>query len=288
MQIEVKNLSFVYSEKTPFEKRALSDVSFSVEKGQSVGIVGATGSGKSTLIQHLNALIKLKSGQITVLDIDLTKKKPDYKALRQGVGMLFQYPEYQLFADTVAADVTFGPINFGMSKEDAEKAAREAITMVGLDYDEIKDRSPLELSGGQKRRVAIAGVLAYRPKILVLDEPTAGLDPVGKRETLDLVTNLKGSFVENIIMVSHNMDEIAEYNDRVLVLKDGRLIYDTTPHDLFYNCDLEAIGLGLPHAVNIVKRLKSLGISLPEVLSSKALSEELIKYFGRKSGGCDA
>lgn len=283
MQIEVKDLSCVYSVKTPYEKKALENVSFNIEAGQSVGIVGATGSGKSTLIQHLNGLIKLKSGEITVLDIDLGAKRPDYKTLRKGIGMLFQYPEYQLFADTVAADVKFGPSNFGMSKEEAEDAAREAVGMVGLDYDEIKDRSPLDLSGGQKRRVAIAGVLAYRPKILILDEPTAGLDPVGKREMLNLVTSLKGSFVETIITVSHNMDEIAEFTQRVLVMKEGRLVFDTTPHDLFYNEDVESLGLTLPHAVRIVKLLKDQGIDLPEVLTERDLSEELIKYYGGKN-----
>ena len=283
MQIEVKNLACVYSAKTPFEKKAIEDVTFSIEAGQSVGIVGATGSGKSTLIQHLNGLIKLQSGQVTVLDIDLGAKRPDDKTLRKGVGMLFQYPEYQLFADTVAADVKFGPLNFGMSKEEAEDAAREAVTMVGLDYDEIKDRSPLDLSGGQKRRVAIAGVLAYRPKILILDEPTAGLDPVGKREMLNLVTSLKGSFVETIITVSHNMDEIAEFTQRVLVMKDGHLAFDTTPHDLFYNEDVESLGLSLPHAVRIVKLLKDKGIDIPEVLTETELSAELIKYFGGKN-----
>lgn len=283
MQIEVSNLSFVYSEKSPFEKRALDDVSFTVETGQSVGVVGATGSGKSTLIQHLNGLIRLKNGKIVVLDIDLSAKKPDLKALRKGIGMLFQYPEYQLFADTVASDVKFGPLNFGMSKEEAEAAAREAVTMTGLDYDEIKDRSPLELSGGQKRRVAIAGVLAYRPKILVLDEPTAGLDPSGKREMLDLVTSLKGSFVETVITVSHNMDEIAEYSQRVLVMRDGKLLYDTTPHDLFYNRDVESLGLTLPHAVRTVKLLRERGVALRETLTERELTEEVLKFLGGKA-----
>lgn len=282
MQIEVKDLSCVYSEKTPFEKRALTDVSFSVEAGQSVGIVGCTGSGKSTLIQHLNGLIKLKTGKVSVLDIDLSAKKPDLRALRKGVGMLFQYPEYQLFADTVAADVKFGPQNFGMTKEEAEDAAREAVALVGLDYDEIKDRSPLDLSGGQKRRVAIAGVLAYRPKILILDEPTAGLDPAGKKEMLHLINSLKNRFVETVITVSHNMDEIAEFCQRVLVLGGGKLLYDTTPEELFYTCDVEKLGLTLPHAVRIVKGLEERGISLPRVLTEKALSKALVDYLGGK------
>ena len=280
MQIEVNGLSCVYSEKTPFEKRALDDVSFSIEAGQSVGIVGCTGSGKSTLIQHLNGLIKLKTGKITVLDIDLSAKKPDLKALRHGIGMLFQYPEYQLFADTVAADVKFGPQNFGMSKEEAEEAAREAVTLVGLEYDEIKDRSPLDLSGGQKRRVAIAGVLAYRPKILILDEPTAGLDPAGKKEMLTLINSLKNRFVETVITVSHNMDEIAEFCQRVLVLREGKLLYDTTPENLFYNHDVESLGLTLPHAVHVVKLLEERGVRIGHALSERELKTELLTYLG--------
>lgn len=282
MQIEVEHLSCTYSEKTPFEKRALNDVSFSIEEGQSVGIVGCTGSGKSTLIQHLNGLIKLKSGKVTVLDIDLSVKKPDLKTLRKGIGMLFQYPEYQLFADTVAADVKFGPQNFGMSKEEAEEAAREAVTLVGLDYDEIKDRSPLDLSGGQKRRVAIAGVLAYRPKILILDEPTAGLDPAGKREMLTLIDSLKKSFVQTVITVSHNMDEIAEFCQRVLVLGGGKLLYDLSPEELFYHHDVESLGLTLPHAVRIVKTLEQKGIDLPHVLNERDLIGAVTERFGGK------
>ncbi len=283
MLVEVKNLSFVYSEKTPFEKQALKDVSFVVEEGQSVGIVGATGSGKSTLVQHLNGLIRLKSGKITVLDIDLSAKKPDLKALRKGIGMLFQYPEYQLFADTVAADVMFGPLNFGFSKPEAEEAARRAVGMVGMDYDSVKDRSPLELSGGQKRRIAIAGVLAYRPKILILDEPTAGLDPAGKREMLSLIASLKGEELSTVITVSHNMDEIAEFSQRVLVMNNGTLLYDTTPSELFYRLNAEELGLSLPHPVRIVKLLKGKNIVLPEVLTEKDLVAALLAYAGGRN-----
>lgn len=279
MSIIVENLSFTYGKKTPYEKKALNDVSFTINDGEFVGIVGATGSGKSTLIQHLNGLIKLKEGRIVVDETDLSAKKPQLQTLRKKIGMLFQYPEYQLFADTVLADVTFGPRNFGYSKEDAVASAKEALTLVGLDYEEIKDRSPIEISGGQKRRVAMAGVLAYSPTFLVLDEPTAGLDPIGKREMLDMITSLRNSGkVKTVIMVSHNMDEIAEYTDRLLVLKDGSLAYDTTPNEFFYGTDVETVGLSYPHVVKIVRELSLRGINLPNVLNKKDLTKELVKF----------
>ncbi|MGN1042981.1 MAG: energy-coupling factor transporter ATPase [Christensenellales bacterium] len=280
MQIDIKNLSYVYSRNTPFEKIALSDISFSVKEGESVGIIGATGSGKSTLIQHLNGLIRLQSGSLHVFDVDLSAKKPDLKRLRKGVGMLFQYPEYQLFADTVEADVKFGPINFGMNKEEAEQAAKEAVTMVGLDYEEIKSRSPLELSGGQKRRVAIAGILACRPEIMVLDEPTAGLDPAGKKDMLRLISSLKGSFLKSVITVSHNMDEIAEYCDRVILLNNGSLVADSTPAELFYGRNVEELGLAVPHVVKIVRLLRQRGMDLPDLLTEKQLADALIAALG--------
>ena len=279
MSIIVENLSFTYGKKTPYEKKALNDVSFTINDGEFVGIVGATGSGKSTLIQHLNGLIKLKEGRIVVDETDLSAKKPQLQTLRKKIGMLFQYPEYQLFADTVLADVTFGPRNFGYSKEDAVASAKEALTLVGLDYEEIKDRSPIEISGGQKRRVAMAGVLAYNPTFLVLDEPTAGLDPIGKREMLDMITSLRNSGkVKTVIMVSHNMDEIAEYTDRILVLKDGSLAYDTTPNEFFYGTEVETVGLSYPHVVKIVRELSLRGINLPNVLNKKDLTKELVKF----------
>jgi len=276
MQIEVKDLSYVYSKKTPFEKTALENVTFSINKGDTVGIIGSTGSGKSTLIQHLNGLIKLQTGKAVVFDIDLSAKKPDLKTLRKRVGMLFQYPEYQLFADTVEADVKFGPLNFGMNKEEAENAAREALTMVGLDYENIKSRSPLEISGGQKRRVAIAGILACRPEILVLDEPTAGLDPAGKKDMLNLISSLKGGFLDTVLTVSHNMDEIAEYCNRVILLHNGKLIADENTAELFYNRNVDELGLKSPHVVKLVKLLREKGFNLPDILSQKELSEALI------------
>ncbi len=263
MQIKVENLKYTYSPKTPFEKVALDDVSFTINEGDTIGIIGSTGSGKSTLSQHFNALIRITHGKIYVGEWALHEKKLDLGALRQAVGMLFQYPEYQLFADTVREDVAFGPINFGKSKEDADVLARYALELVGLDYDELKDKSPFELSGGQKRRTAIAGIIASRPEVLVLDEPTAGLDPQGKKEILDLVTELKKSYVKTVVMISHNMDEIAEYCNRVIVLNDSKLLYDTTPRELFGDKEkLSATGLEVPHAVKVKNLLEERGLVL--------------------------
>lgn len=273
MTIKVKNLSYVYSPKTPYEHKALEDITFTIDEGETVGVIGSTGSGKSTLVQHFNALIKLQEGELVVNGIDLAAKKIDYKTLRRDVGMLFQYPEYQLFEDTVAKDVAFGPKNFGYNKEEIEMLVKEALTLVGLDYEEVKDKSPFELSGGEKRRVAIAGVIASRPKVLVLDEPTAGLDPVGKREILELIHNLKKTYVKTVIMISHNMDEIAEFTDRVIVLNDRFLIHSTTPEKLFNDPkSLESTGLRFPHVVRISDLLKEKGVKLPlEELTVSAL-----------------
>ncbi len=278
MDVKIENLSYTYSPKSPFEKIALNDVTFNIYEGDTIGIIGSTGSGKSTLCQHLNALIRVSHGKIFVGDVALHAKKVDLGNLRKAVGMLFQYPEYQLFADTVKDDVQFGPINFGSTKEDAEILARYAIEQVGLDYEEVKEKSPFELSGGQKRRTAIAGVIASRPEILVLDEPTAGLDPQGKKEILDLVKALKQSYVKTVVMISHNMDEIAEYCNRVIVLHESKLLYDTTPRELFGDEEkIKETGLELPHVVKVANLLKDKGFSLPFVPLTKEELLNLIK-----------
>lgn len=262
MSVVIENLSYTYAPKTPFEYRALNDVSLTVEDGEFLGLIGPTGSGKTTLIQHLNGLIRLTSGKITVDGIEL-HRKPDLKKLRAEVGMVFQYPEYQLFDETVAKDVAFGPRNLKLKKDEIDERVREALETVGLDYDEIADRSPFELSGGQKRRVAIAGVIAMRPRILILDEPAAGLDPVGREEMFALVRRLKESASLTIIMVSHDMDEIAEAATRIAVLEHGEIRYCLPPAELFaHSRELVEMGLDVPVPVKIRDMLRERGIEL--------------------------
>lgn len=263
--VEASNLSFVYSVKSPFEKVALKDISFKIYEGETVGIIGSTGSGKSTLVQHLNGLIKVTKGSLNVCGFDLSARKVKYKELRKKIGMLFQYPEYQLFEETVIKDVSFGPKNFGFTKEEATLAAEEAIKMVGLDLNEVGEKSPFELSGGQQRRVAIAGVIASRPEILVLDEPTSGLDPQGKKAILELVEELKKSFCKTVIMISHNMDEIAKYCERVIVLNEGQIVFDGTQKEFFKDPkNIEGTGLKLPQTVALREDLKARGIDISD------------------------
>lgn len=279
MSIVIENLSYVYSPKTPFEHKALDNISLTVEDGDFLGIIGATGSGKSTFIQHLNGLIKLTSGKITVDGIEL-HNKPDLKKLRAEVGMVFQYPEYQLFDETVEKDVSFGPKNLGLKKDEIAERVKEAVETVGLDYEQFKERSPFELSGGQKRRVAIAGVIAMRPQILVLDEPTAGLDPVGRIEMFDLIAKLKETTVKTIIMVSHNMDEISEVANKIAVLEHGKLRFHGTPKELFKNAEeLEEIGLDIPTAIKLKNELKARGVELSDdIVTANDFVEAVVKW----------
>lgn len=286
MPIIVKNLNYIYNPGTPFYKQALKDISFTVEDGDFFGIIGHTGSGKSTLIQHFNALIKPTSGSICVEGQEITDKKADLKLLRRLVGMVFQYPEYQLFAESVYEDIAFGIRNYyyrdkknrklngkieELSKEKLDEMVKDALTLVGLDYDEVKDKSPFDLSGGQKRRVAIAGVIATKPKILILDEPTAGLDPKGKSEIFELIHSLKKTCSPTIIMISHDMNEIARNCNRIAVLKNGELLTIKSSEELFLTEGLiTQLGLDVPESVKLMLMLKTKGIDIvkPEFSAS--------------------
>ncbi len=285
MPIAVRQLNFVYNPKTPFEKHALKDVNLEVADGEFLCIVGHTGSGKSTFVQHLNALVQVQSGFVEVNGLDLTLKKKKLrremlKQLRGQVGMVFQYPEYQLFASSVEADVAFGPQNMKLSKEEVDERVREAIKAVGLDFGEVAAKSPFELSGGEKRRVALAGVLAMRPSVLVLDEPTAGLDPRGKKEILDLVVDLRNNYGKTIVMISHDMNEVYEYSTRVAVFVDGTVKYDLPPEELFKKAEeLEAIGLEMPQMAALSNRLEAGGVHLnsrPRTVSG--MLREILDY----------
>lgn len=263
--IYANNLNFVYNPKSPFEKHALVDINITINKGEFVAIVGHTGSGKTTFVQHLNALVRHQSGDLVVAGHNLADKKLDLKKLRGSVGMVFQYPEYQLFADTVLEDVAFGPRNFGVAKEQAIELAQNAIETVGLDFEAIKSKSPFDLSGGEKRRVALAGVLAMKPQILVLDEPTAGLDPQGKREILSLVKSINKSNGITVVMVSHDMNEVYENADRVIVFRDGGVVYDLPPRQLFkMEEEIVSMNLEIPQMAQFANSLEKQGIVLPD------------------------
>lgn len=277
MQIQVKNLTHIYSEGMPYESVALTDISFEIAKGEFVGIIGHTGSGKSTLIQHLNGLLKPKSGSILIDGTDITGKDVKMRDIRRQIGLVFQYPEYQLFEETVHKDVAFGPLNLGLTQEEADERVVEAIGLVGLDYEDIADRSPFELSGGQKRRVAIAGVIAMKPQILILDEPTAGLDPKAHADILRMIERIHEVQQNSIILVSHNMGDIARLADKVLVLDRGKLALTGTPAEVFREADLlESLGLGLPPATFLMRELRTRGIPVStDPLTVEAAEEEL-------------
>lgn len=265
MSIEVKNLTYIYGEGLPQEQKALDDISFKIDDGEILGIIGHTGSGKSTLVQHLNGLIKPKTGSIIVDDVDITSGKINMTDIRKKVGLVFQYPEYQLFEETCAKDISFGPRNMGCDEEEIDRRVRESLSLVGLDYDKIADKSPFELSGGQKRRVAIAGVIAMKPSVLILDEPTAGLDPEAKKGILNLIKNVHEHEKNIIVMISHNMTDIATMCDKVLVIEKGRKVMEGTPKEIFtHKQELENLGLSVPPAMEFIHRLRLKGIDLEE------------------------
>lgn len=280
MSIVIEDLSYTYSPKTPYEKVALKNITLTIDDGEFLGIVGHTGSGKSTLVSHFNGLTKLLSGKLIVDGIDLSLKY-DYKKLRSKVGMVFQYPEYQLFDETVERDVGFGPKNIGLDDAEIKKRVKEAVTTVGLSYDDIKDRSPFELSGGQMRRVALAGVLAMQPDILVLDEPTAGLDPKGKKEILSIIGDVHSNG-KTIIMISHNMEEIAANCNRVAVMDNGELAGVFTPDELFCSDELvKRLSLELPCYAAVASALKAKGYDV-SAKNENDLGESILKLWESK------
>lgn len=284
MKITAQDLSYSYSPKNKRAKKALESVSLEINEGEFFGIIGRTGSGKSTFVQHLNGLIKVgkNCGKLTVGDYDLSAKKCDYKSLRSKVGMVFQYPEYQLFAETVFDDVAFGLKNFGKySQEETEVLVEKAISTVGLNYAEVKDKSPFDLSGGQKRRVAIAGVIVTKPEVLVLDEPVAGLDPQGKKDFFALLHALHQDFVKTIIIVSHDMNDVAENCTKVAVFEDGKIHAVGTPKEVFDGVkDLKEIGLDLPLTTYLKKRLNKVGVSIDCGVKTQEFIKELIRIKG--------
>ncbi|MCR5767917.1 MAG: energy-coupling factor transporter ATPase [Lachnospiraceae bacterium] len=263
MSIILDHVSHIYNPRTTFEKRALDDISLVIPDGEFIGLIGHTGSGKSTLIQHLNGLLKPSLGNIFFNGQSIFENDFKMKDLRREVGLVFQYPEYQLFEVSVIKDVLFGPNNLGMKTLDAEVAAYAALKSVGID-ESLLDVSPLDLSGGQKRRVAIAGVLAMKPKVLVLDEPAAGLDPLGRREILDTIANIRKEQNITVILVSHSMEDVAQYVERIIVMNKGKIAMDDTPQEVYsHDEELQAMGLDIPEITRLFLRLKKEGYRLP-------------------------
>lgn len=279
--IEARNLTHIYNQGTAMESAAFTDISFTIEKGEFIGLIGHTGSGKSTLIQHLNGLMKPTSGTVYFEGEDIFADKYDLRKLRSKVGMVFQYPEYQLFDETVLKDVMFGPLNMGFSGKEAEKKAVSALRLAGLSEDKFGS-SPFDLSGGQKRRAAIAGVISMEPEVLILDEPAAGLDPGGRTEMLELVSDLRKQRNMTIILVSHSMDDVARYADRIMVLNKGHLAFMDEPRKVFSHVDeLEEMGLAAPQMTYLAQMLNKAGIKVdPAISTVSEAKEEILRAFG--------
>ena len=278
--LQVQNLRHVYSMGTPFEHIALDDVNFSVERGEFIGIIGHTGSGKSTLMQHLNGLLKPTSGKILLDGKDIWADKATTRQSRFRVGLVFQYPEYQLFEETVYKDIAFGPKNMGLDNAEVDRRVREAASFVGLTEEQL-EVSPFDLSGGQKRRVAIAGVIAMEPEVLILDEPTAGLDPVGREDILSNIQAYRKAKNATIMMVSHSMSDVARLTDRLLVMYDSKLAMDGTPSEVFCHAqELLDMGLDIPEITRVFLQLQKLGLDVPSVYSVEQAREALNKLKG--------
>ena len=283
--LEVRDLSHIYSVGTPFQRAAIEHVSFSVERGEFIGVIGHTGSGKSTLIQHLNGLLKPTSGQILFDGRDIWSDKAFTRSIRFQVGLVFQYPEYQLFEETVYKDIAFGPKNMGLSAEEVDRRVREAAGFVGLTEQQL-EVSPFDLSGGQKRRVAIAGVIAMEPEVLILDEPTAGLDPVGRSEILGNIQSYRKAKNATIMMVSHSMEDVARLTDRLLVMNGSKLAMDAPPAQVFTHAEeLTQMGLNIPQVTQVFLELKKLGLDVKNVYTIEQAAAEIRRL---KGGNCHA
>ena len=286
MQIECRNVNFIYQRGTPMEVHVLTDVNLTIGEGEFIGIIGHTGSGKSTLIQHLNGLLRATEGQVLCDGKDIFSEGFDRRALRGRVGLVFQYPEHQLFETDVFTDVCFGPKNQGLSAEEIKKRAREAMNLVGLDSS-FDSRSPFELSGGQKRRVAIAGVLAMNPEVLILDEPTAGLDPGGRDDILEVLKNLQAARGITVVLVSHSMEDVARYVQRIVVVQNGRIAYDAPPREVFRHYKtLEKYGLSAPQVTYIAHALAEKGLPVdPDVTTVEEAKETILAALKKSRGG---
>ena len=286
MSIKVENLTYIYNEGLPFAQKALDDISFEIKDGDFVGLIGHTGSGKSTLIQHLNGIMKPHSGKIYINDFDITDKEQNLTEIRKRVGIVFQYPEYQLFEETVAKDIAFGPSNLGLSQEEIDKRVRDAMEDVGLDYDNFAEKSPFDLSGGQKRRVAIAGVIAMHPELLILDEPTAGLDPGGRDEIFNLIKTLHTNGNMTVILSSHSMDDMAKLVNTLMVMNKGRLEMMGSPREIFRDNaqKLRGIGLDIPQVLELALKLrKEAGYNVrTDVINISEIKDEIIRCIKEK------
>lgn len=284
MSIKAENIKYIYSEGTPFRTVALDEVNLEIHEGEFLGIIGHTGSGKSTLIQLLNGLEKPTDGKITVDGITVGMDKKLLSKIRQTVGLVFQYPEYQLFEETVAKDVAFGPMNLNLPQDEIDRRVKESLELVGFNYKKIKDASPFDLSGGQKRRVAIAGVLAMKPNYLVLDEPTAGLDPAGRNELFAQIKLLHKKANMTVILVSHSMEDIAKLVDRVIVLYKGKIHMEGSPKQIYSQAEeLEKIGLGVPQVAQIVNELRKRGFNIkPDIITVEEAKEEILREVRRR------
>jgi energy-coupling factor transport system ATP-binding protein len=285
MPINIENLTHIYMAKTPFEKVALDNINMQINDGDFIALIGHTGSGKSTLIQHMNGLLKPSKGKIIVDGVDITSDGVKLSEIRKKVGLVFQYAEYQLFEETIEKDIAFGPKNLGLNEEEIKKRVIRAMGIVGLDYEEYKNKSPFDLSGGQKRRVAIAGVVAMEPKVLILDEPTAGLDPKGRDEILGQIAELHKVYNMTVILVSHSMEDVAKVAKRILVMDNGQCILDGPPEKIFKEINtLESVGLAVPQVTYLVRELNKKGFNLSQdIFTLEQAKQEILRTINKVS-----